>query len=182
MLLRVDEVLIRALTAGVRGHRVTLGFDWAPGNLAEPEGTKTGWQRRATARWHGWFLSVSAHSMLFHARTYTHIHTHIWLSTTHKQKTEVCYYKAGRAYCAVKPAHALQPSSPLPQNLKTTELALITLLFPAWGVWRCLENNEGYQSAVCVVVYERIKTGMLYWAFIGSPSPHCALLDLLPSA
>lgn len=22
---------------------------------------------------------------------------------------------------------------------------------------------------------------MLYWAFIGSPSPHCALLDLMPS-
>lgn len=28
---------------------MALGFDWAPGNLTEPEGMKAGWQRRATA-------------------------------------------------------------------------------------------------------------------------------------
>ena len=47
----VDEVLIRALTAGVRRSAGdALGFDWAPGNLAKPEGMKAGWQQRSTAQ------------------------------------------------------------------------------------------------------------------------------------
>ena len=51
---------------------MTLGFDWAPENPTEPEGTNAGWQPRATASRHGRFLSVSAPSLLFF---YTQAHT-----------------------------------------------------------------------------------------------------------
>lgn len=40
-----------------------------------------------------------------------------------------------------------------------------------------LKAKSSYHSAECVIIKERIRVGGVYWVFIGSPSPDCALFD-----
>lgn len=57
-----------------------LGFDWAPGNLTEPEGMKAGWQQRATTV----TRLISLGQCTQHAEFFfffAHGHTHINTST-----------------------------------------------------------------------------------------------------
>lgn len=67
----------------------------------------------------------------------------------------------------------------LPHNHRLFYLRVLSRRFPRLlcvkSEWRW---SIGYQSAV---INDTVKTGMLFWAFIGSPSSFCALLDLLPN-
>lgn len=146
----VDEVLIRALTAGVRRSAGDTGF-WL--GLWEPDGAWGHVGRVAAAR-HGWFLSgqCTQHAAFVHGNT----NTHMWLSTAHRH-AEVCDYKAGRANCETKPGFTPQLSSLVALSLQHHHPGSSIAPFHSQSSVSLWERERDDQSAECVAVNERMK-------------------------